>query len=104
MTAGPEVVHRTATAMATTLAYLDQQLLSIRAGRATTAMIEYVKVECHDCYEDRVNLKSLAGIFVSDATTLIVKPFMPEYQGAIVKALEADLGVRAAVDGAVGGG
>ena len=80
------------------LEYFRNELRGIRTGRATTALIEYVKV---DYYGSPTELRELAAISVPDPTMLVVKPFDPGSVAGIVKALEtADLGLNPQADGA----
>jgi ribosome recycling factor len=72
--------------------YLQRELRGIRTGRATTALIDHVKV---DYYGSATELRELAAISVPEPTLLLVKPFDPTSIGNIVKALEAaDLGLN----------
>lgn len=83
--------------MNTCVDYFQRELRGVRTGRATTALLEYVKVEY---YGSSTDLRELAGITVADATTLLVKPFDPSSKGEIVKAIEsAGIGVRAVAEG-----
>ncbi|MHC4428451.1 MAG: ribosome recycling factor [Planctomycetota bacterium] len=79
------------------LEYFRNELRGIRTGRATTALIDYIKV---DYYGSATELRELAAISVPDPTMLVVKPFDPGSQAGIVKALEtADLGLNPQADG-----
>jgi ribosome recycling factor len=79
------------------VAYFERELRGIRTGRATTALIEYVKVEY---YGSPTDLRELAAITVPEPTQLLVKPFDPGSRTDIVRALEtADLGLNPQVDG-----
>lgn len=83
--------------MNTCVEYFQRELRGVRTGRATTALLEYVKVEY---YGSSTDLRELAGITVADATTLMVKPFDPGSKSEIVKAIEsAGIGVRAVAEG-----
>ena len=74
------------------LEYFRMELRGIRTGRATTALIDYVKV---DYYGSPTELRELAAISVPEPTLLLVKPFDPTSTGTIVKALEtAELGLN----------
>lgn len=66
--------------------YLKHELRGIRTGRASTAMIEYVKV---DYYGASTDLKSLAALSVPEPTQILVKPFDAGSTGEIKKAIEA---------------
>ena len=79
--------------------YLKSELRGIRTGRASTALVEYVKV---DYYGSSTDLKALAAISVPEATQILIQPFDPASAGEIKKAIEkADLGVSPVLDGKV---
>jgi ribosome recycling factor len=85
--------------MKKSIEYFDRELRGIRTGRATTALIDYVKV---DYYNNPTDLRELAAVSVPEPTRLVVKPFDPSAKGNIVKAIEtADLGLNPQVDGNV---
>ena len=74
------------------LEYFQRELRGIRTGRATTALIDHVKVEY---YGNPTELRELAAISVPEPTLLLVKPFDPTSAAAIIRALEtADLGLN----------
>ena len=80
-----------------TLEYYERELKGVRTGRATTALIEYVKV---DYYGSSTDLRDIAAVSVTDATQLLVKPYDPSSKNEIIKALEsADLGLNPQADG-----
>ncbi len=69
--------------------YFERELRGIRTGRATTALVEYVKV---DYYGSPTELRQLAAVSVPEPTQLLIKPFDPTATTAIAKAIEtADL-------------
>lgn len=79
------------------LEHLRGELRGIRTGRASTALVEYIKVEY---YGSMTDLKSLAAISVADASQLLIKPFDIGALGEIRKAIEtSDLGLNPQVDG-----
>jgi ribosome recycling factor len=79
------------------VAHYERELRGLRTGRATTALIEYVKV---NYYGNPTDLRELAALSVPEPTQLLVKPFDPSARADIVKALEiADLGLNPQVDG-----
>ncbi len=83
--------------MQKTTDYLQKELRGMRTGRATVALLEYVKV---DYYGSHTDLRELAMINVADATQLLVKPFDPGCKSEVVKAIEAaGVGARAQVEG-----
>ena len=79
------------------LEYLTKELRGIRTGRASTALIEYLKV---DYYGSSTDLRDLAAISVPEPTQLLVKPFDPSSKTTIAKTIEtSDLGLNPTVDG-----
>lgn len=79
--------------------YLQKELRGLRTGRASTALVEYVKV---DYYGTQSDLKTLAAISVPEATQIVIQPFDPASVGEIKKAIEsAELGLTPQVDGKI---
>jgi ribosome recycling factor len=77
--------------------HYEKELRGLRTGRATTALIDYLKV---DYYGNATDLKSLAAISVPEPTQLLVKPFDPSIKNDIIKAIEkADLGLNPQSEG-----
>ena len=82
--------------MTKAIEYLTSELKGIRAGRASPAMVEYVKVEC---YGSETDLKSVAAVSVPEPTQLLIKPFDPSLVGAIKNGIEqANLGINPQVE------
>ena len=80
-----------------TLEYYEKELKGVRTGRATTALIEYIKI---DYYGSSTDLRDIAAVNVADATQLVVKPYDPGSKNDIIKALEgAELGLNPQADG-----
>ncbi|MBX3374273.1 MAG: ribosome recycling factor [Phycisphaeraceae bacterium] len=76
--------------------YLEKELRGIRTGRASTALIEYIKV---DYYGSPTDLRELAAVSVPESTKLLVKPFDPSAKGEIARAIEsANLGLNPQID------
>src|SRR5690242_4502950 len=87
MTTDPDtILLETEEHMEKALEYLKHEFRGIRTGRATPAMIEFVKV---DYYGASTDLKSLALISVPEPTQLLVKPFDAGSISEIKKAIEA---------------
>ncbi len=92
-----DILRDTKQRMDKSLEYFQRELRGIRTGRATTALIDYVKV---DYYGSATELRELAAVSVPEPTLLLVKPFDPASAGNIVKALEtADLGLNPQSEG-----
>jgi len=83
-------------AMAKAMDYLQQELRGFRTGRASSALVEYVKV---DYYGSPTDLKSLAAISVPEPHQILIKPFDPSSLGAIKQGIEqAGLGLNPQVE------
>jgi ribosome recycling factor len=79
------------------LDYLKHELRGIRTGRASPAMVEYVKVDYYGASSD---LKSLAIISVPEPTQILIKPFDAGSVSEIKKAIEsAGLGLNPMPEG-----
>ncbi|MBL9148547.1 MAG: ribosome recycling factor [Phycisphaerae bacterium] len=79
--------------------YLTRELRGMRTGRASTALLEYIKV---DYYGSQTDLRELAGISTPEPTQLLVKPFDPSSKQTIIKAIEtAGLGLNPQSEGSV---
>lgn len=78
---------------------LKKQLSSIRTGRAHVSLLDSIKI---DYYGNLTPLSQVSTLTISDARTLMVKPWEKGLQKAIEKAiLEANLGLTAITDGDV---
>jgi len=77
---------------------LRQDLLTMKVGRATSALVEQIMVEA---YETKMPLVELATINTTGPNELLVTPFDQAVIQAIEKALATDrgLGLSPAVDG-----
>ncbi|MDP6986568.1 MAG: ribosome recycling factor [Phycisphaerales bacterium] len=83
--------------MVKSIEYFQKEMRGIRTGRASTALIEFLKVEA---YDTMVDLRDVAAVSVPEATQLLVKPFDPTLKNGIAKSIEtADLGLNPQVEG-----
>lgn len=83
--------------MTKSMEYLRKELKGIRTGRASTSLLEFVKVDYYGTVQD---LKGLASISVPEPAQLLIKPFDPGAVGEIKKAIEsAGLGLNPISDG-----
>ena len=70
---------------------LRHTLLKLRTGRASTALVEHLKV---NYYGSDMPLSQVASIAVSDARSLTITPWEKQIVGAVEKAiLASDLGL-----------
>lgn len=77
--------------------HFEKELLGIRTGRASTAMLENIKVES---YGQLMPLRDLATLSAPDARLLTIQPWDKSIIGDIEKALStSDLGASPVNDG-----
>ena len=76
--------------------YLKNELRGVRTGRASTALVEFIKV---DYYGTQTELRQLALINVPEPTQLLIKPFDASSTKEIGKAImESGLGLNPVVE------
>jgi ribosome recycling factor len=76
---------------------LQHDLMAIRTGRASPALVERLMV---DYYNVPTPLQQLASISVPEAQTLLIRPFSPSDVSAIEKAIaKSDIGLTPNNDG-----
>lgn len=81
------------------LDYLHGEFAKLQTGRANASLVEHVMVES---YGQRVELRTVAGISVQDASTIVIQPWDRSILGAIEKALQqVDMGTSPVNDGTV---
>lgn len=79
------------------IAALKKELSSLRAGRATPALLDRVQVEY---YGSMTPVNQLANINTPDSRTLLIQPWDKSSLGAIEKAiLKSELGLTPSNDG-----
>ncbi|MCC5829536.1 MAG: ribosome recycling factor [Phycisphaeraceae bacterium] len=84
-------------AMEKAVNYLKSELKGVRTGRASTALVEYIKV---DYYGSSTDLRQLALINTPDASTIAIKPFDTGSTQAIIKGIQTSgLGLNPINDG-----
>lgn len=72
--------------------HTGQQLTKIRAGKASPAMVEHLRV---DYYGTPTPISQVANISATDARTLLIKPWEKNMLGEINKAIKnSDLGLN----------
>jgi ribosome recycling factor len=76
---------------------LEDDLAKIRTGRASSDMVENVKVEV---YDSKMPIEHMATISIPDARTIVIKPWDKDNVESIEKALlKSDVGLTPVVDG-----
>lgn len=94
-----ETVAQTRTRMGKALEDLRQELAGVRTGRASTSLLDHVKVEY---YGTPTPLNQVATLGVPEPTLLTVQPWDPSLLAAIDKAILASgLGLNPVNDGKI---
>jgi len=94
-----DVVKTVEEKMKKTMGVLSGELASIRAGRASPAVLDRIVV---DYYGTPTPIQQMAAISVSEARILVVAPWDKSTMGAIEKAIQkSDLGINPSNDGNV---
>jgi ribosome recycling factor len=68
------------------LTYLQGELKGVRTGRASPALVEFIKV---DYYGSMTDLRAMANVSVPEPTQLLIKPYDASSLQAIVKAIQS---------------
>lgn len=91
------ILKTTEGAMTKAMDYLKAEFKGVRTGRASPAMVEFLKVEAYGSMSD---LKNNAAIAVPEPTQILIKPFDAQLVGAIKTAIEkSGLGINPIVEG-----
>ncbi len=94
-----EIIASHETSMKKCIEHFQSELKTIRTGRASTGIVEHVRV---DYYGSPTPLNQLATISTPDPSSIVIKPFDPASIKDIVKALTAsDLNMPPIADGRV---
>ncbi|MCC6580984.1 MAG: ribosome recycling factor [Phycisphaeraceae bacterium] len=92
-----EVLLTCEESMEKAVTYLKSEVRGVRTGRASTSLIEHVKVEY---YGSMTDLRQLALITSPEPTQLLVKPYDASSLQAIVKGIQgAGLGLNPMTEG-----
>ena len=85
--------------MAKSVEALRHTLVKVRTGRASTALVDHLKV---NYYGSDVPLSQVASVAVADARSLVITPWEKQIVGAVEKAiLASDLGLTPNTAGTV---
>lgn len=94
-----EIVHDTDMKMKKTLESTSRELATIRTGRASTALVEGLRV---DYYGTPTPLKQLAQISAPDARLIVIQPWDKNALADIEKSImKSDIGISPTNDGKV---
>lgn len=85
--------------MDNTIDALKKEFKRIRTGRASTALLEGIKV---DCYETQMPLEQVASLSVPESRLITIKPWDQSIIGEIEKSiLKSELGLTPMNDGKI---
>jgi ribosome recycling factor len=94
-----EVLSECREKMAKSIDSLKKEFTRIRTGRASTAILDGIKV---DCYETQMPLEQLASLSVPESRLITIKPWDQSVIGEIEKAiLKSELGLTPMNDGKI---
>lgn len=94
-----DAVKQLSTHMEKSIQSLQKDLIKVRTGRASTALIDHIQV---DYYGSKTPLTQVANLTTPDARTIQVTAWEPSMLGPIEKAiLEANVGVTPQNDGKI---
>jgi ribosome recycling factor len=94
-----KIIQDTTALMDKALHHLQETLKGVRTGRASTALVDHIKV---DYYGTMTPISQLAAISVPEARLIVIKPFDGSVLGEVGKAiLKSDLGITPQSDGKV---
>ena len=92
-----EIVNEGKTKMKKAVEILVDELKTVRTGRASTSLVENIKV---DYYGAATPLKQIATLAAPQGDTIVIKPFDPASVKEIEKAIRSsDLSIAPVVDG-----
>ena len=92
-----EIVTENESKMKKAVDFLQDELKMVRTGRASTGLVENLKV---DYYGTPTSLKQLATLATPQADMIVIKPFDPASLKDIEKAIKnSDLSIAPIVDG-----
>lgn len=91
-----EIIQRIKPELEKTVSFFEKELLKIRTGRATPALVE--DVVCN-CFNQKFPLKQLAAISIPEPKQILIQPWDKSYVEGIVAALrETGTGANPVVD------
>jgi ribosome recycling factor len=92
-----DIIEQTKTKMTAAMEHLNNELKSIRTGRANPAMLDGIMV---DVYGSLMRLKDIASITAPESRQLLITPFDSHNTAVIGKAIErANIGIMPIVEG-----
>jgi ribosome recycling factor len=94
-----EVMHDAESKMKKTVEATQREFAAIRTGRASTALVEGIRV---NYYDTPTPLKQVAAISAPDARLIVIQPWDKTILGEVERAiLKSDIGITPTNDGKV---
>lgn len=91
------IVDESTSKMVKAVSVLQDELKGFRTGRASTALVDHIKI---DYYGTQTPLKQLATLAAPQADTIIIKPFDAGAVQSIEKAIKSsDLSIAPVIEG-----
>ena len=91
------IIQQCSTQMKKSLSYFESEIRGVRSGRATTALVDFIKI---DAYGSPTDIRDIATTSVPEPTQILVKPYDPSLSKEIIRALESsDLGLNPQEEG-----
>jgi ribosome recycling factor len=95
----PDIVRLAKSGMDTAMEHTRREFAAIRSGKATTALLDIVKV---DAYGNMMPLNQVASVAAPEARLLVVTPWDKGLSQAIEKAIrDSELGLNPASQGGI---
>lgn len=95
----PQITADAKAQMAKAVDFLKSELRGIRTGRASTALVDGIKVDV-ESYGSTMGMKELGTVAVAEGNIIVIKPFDPSVLKDIQRAIEkADIGINPQNDG-----
>ena len=92
-----DILKETRDKMKSSLSFYEEELMGIRSGRASTALVDRLLV---DYYGQETELRQLANISTPEALQILIRPYDKGSVQAIERAIQqANIGVNPNVDG-----
>jgi ribosome recycling factor len=94
-----DILNETRDKMRSSLSFFEEELQGIRGGRASTALVDRLKV---DYYGQETELRQLANLSTPEALQILIRPYDKSAVRSIEKAIQqANIGVNPNTDGDV---
>lgn len=94
-----EVMHEAHEKMNKTNEAVQREFSTIRTGRASSALVDAIKVECYGSF---MPMKQVASISTPDPKLIVIQPWDATILADIEKAiLKSDIGITPLIDGRV---